>query len=42
MEKLVSFDDSQNENIGDFVPLRAGNVTVTRDAGLCPRTLRYA
>jgi hypothetical protein len=29
MEKLVSFDHSQNENIGDFMPLRAVNATVT-------------
>jgi integrase len=29
MEKLVSFDNSQNENIGDFMPLRAVNATVT-------------
>jgi hypothetical protein len=28
MEKLVSFDASQNENIGDFMPLRAVNATV--------------
>ncbi|WP_315762360.1 hypothetical protein [Bradyrhizobium sp. SZCCHNS2005] len=29
MEKLVSFDRSQNENIGDFMPLRTQNATVT-------------
>ena len=29
MEKLVSFDSSQNENIDDFMPLPAVNATVT-------------
>jgi hypothetical protein len=29
MEKLVSFDASQNENIGDFLPSRSQNATVT-------------
>jgi integrase len=29
MEKLVSFDSSQNQNIDDFMPLRAVNATVT-------------
>ncbi|WP_156795661.1 hypothetical protein [Bradyrhizobium icense] len=28
MEKLVSFDHSQNENIGDFTLLRAVNAAV--------------
>jgi integrase len=29
MEKLVSFDGDQNANIGDFLPLRTQNATVT-------------
>ena len=29
VEKLASFDSSQNENIDDFMPLRAVNATVT-------------
>jgi len=29
MEKLVSFDSSQNENIDDFMPFPAVNATVT-------------
>jgi hypothetical protein len=29
MEKLVSFDSSQNQNIDDFMPLRAVNATAT-------------
>ena len=29
MEKLVSFDSRQNQNIDDFMPLRAVNATAT-------------
>jgi hypothetical protein len=30
MEKLVSFDSSQSENIDDFKPLHAVNATATQ------------